>query len=290
MTLFELIDLTKPRFPQGALSKDQVEKLLRHGAYDILNEEKAGTGEAESNNFVQQDIDSILERCSRTVVHDNTGSQSNAGGGTFSKASFKVSKSPDAGGTKESEDVDIEDPDFWKKMLGDPVTAAATESTKKRRRRTETNYAESAFTRNLDATIFENGSSSSETDEDDEDADTEGDGGERTRWGGSSSESQWSKEDAETLLKSILTYGYGNLPWDEGMKKLEFGDAYNADEVRFDIAGRLAGKIETYIRRVSSGQADEIFHRSFSSAGSRGRRRGHVVASAEDTDCTGHRE
>jgi hypothetical protein len=99
---------------EGALSKEEVEKLLRHGAYDIFNEEKSGTADAESCAFVQQDIDSILERRAKTIVHDNTGSNSAAAGGTFSKASFKAPKTPDpkkSGETGESMDVDIDDPE-----------------------------------------------------------------------------------------------------------------------------------------------------------------------------------
>jgi len=98
-------------FLQGTLSKEEVENLLRHGAYDIFNEEKVGDGEAASNAYVEQDIDSILERHSRTVVHENTGSNSKAAGSTFSKATFSASTP----GTKgKTEEIDIEDPDFWK--------------------------------------------------------------------------------------------------------------------------------------------------------------------------------
>ena len=102
---------------EKALTKKEIEKLLRHGAYGILSEEKDGTGEAASNDFVQQDIDTILERRSRTVVHDNTGSHSKAAGGTFSKARFSSASS---GGKKSAaEDIDIEDPNFWTKMVGE---------------------------------------------------------------------------------------------------------------------------------------------------------------------------
>ena len=102
---------------EGAMTKDEIEKLLRHGAYDIMNEHKAGTAEAESNAFKEQDIDSILSRRSRKVVHDNTGSGSKAAGGTFSKASF-VNKTPSkkgdtVDGQTATEDVDVNDPDFW---------------------------------------------------------------------------------------------------------------------------------------------------------------------------------
>jgi hypothetical protein len=80
----------------------------QNGAYDIFKEDKEGASEKESNDFVSQDIDSILERRATTVVHENTGSNSNAAGGTFSKASFKNTNSDAA-------EVDVDDPDFWTK-------------------------------------------------------------------------------------------------------------------------------------------------------------------------------
>jgi hypothetical protein len=104
----------------GALSKEEVERLLRLGAYGIFSEDKEGA-DAESNNFVEQDIDTILERRARTVVHDSTSGQ-NAAGGTFSKARF--SAAPQAGEGKKStnEDVSIDDPQFWQ-VRGSSVVA-----------------------------------------------------------------------------------------------------------------------------------------------------------------------
>jgi hypothetical protein len=97
-----------------ALSKEEVERLLRLGAYGIFSEEEGA--ETESNNFVEQDLDTILERRARTVVHENTGTQ-NAAGGAFSKARF--SAAPQAGEGKKStkEDVSIDDPLFWQVRL-----------------------------------------------------------------------------------------------------------------------------------------------------------------------------
>ena len=85
------------------LNKEEVERLLKHGAYDIFKEDKDGTSEKESSDFVSQDIDSILERRTKTVIHENTGSKSNAAGGTFSKASFKNTNSDGI----DAADVDI---------------------------------------------------------------------------------------------------------------------------------------------------------------------------------------
>ena len=107
------------------MTKEEVERLLRHGAYDIFNEDKEGSAEAESKDFVEQDIDSILSRRSRKIVHGNTGSGSSAAGGTFSKASFVNKSTPSKGGDGENnggtsrDDIDINDPDFSMKMVGE---------------------------------------------------------------------------------------------------------------------------------------------------------------------------
>jgi len=179
---------------------------------------------------VQQDIDSILQRFSRKVVHDNTGSQSNAAGGTFSKASFKVAKSPDANGAKNTaDDVDIEDPDFWKKMLGDAKAEEASSGLKKRRR-TETNYAESSFTKVLDESLFVESVDSDDDGDEDEDFDETS---ERTRWGGSADKNEWRKEDVEKLVRLIGTFGYMTIPWDDFEKRLGFSGRYSSTEVRF---------------------------------------------------------
>lgn len=220
------------RSTQGSLSKEEIEKLLRHGAYDIFNEEAAGTAEAESNDFVHQDIDSILLGRSRTVVHDNTGSKSNAAGGTFSKARFKAAKTPDTAkgkGKHEDIDIDIEDPDFWKKMVGESsIEEEVDDSLSKRRHRTETNYSEREYMKQLETTLklsdAENNSDS------DSYADEEGDEtSERCRWGGSSS-SEWKKEHVESLIASLLLFGY-SVDWDQSLKRLEFGSEVDSVKV-----------------------------------------------------------
>ena len=136
---------------QGTLSKEEVENLLRHGAYDIFNEEKAGDGEAASNAFVEQDIDSILERHSRTVIHEKTGITGKAAGSTFSKATFSAST---PGTNRGVEEVDIEDPDFWKKMLGEPTGEAGENDdilVPGKRARKVANYCEEEYDKRMSA-------------------------------------------------------------------------------------------------------------------------------------------
>lgn len=242
------------------MTKEEVERLLRHGAYDIFNEEKAGSTDAESNDFVQQDIDSILERRSKTFVHDNTGSNSNAAGGTFSKASFKAPKTPASGqGKGQTDDVDIDDPEFWKKMVGEAkVDDNDILTTEKKRKRTQADYSEKSYDQELNGNLLlsdasDDGSDSDSSDEDEwsvqegaaspDSQDSTGLPGqpikklvkikkERTKWGGSKA-NQWDQKDAQKLLKTLQTYGYGNLPWDQFIEKASIDTKkFDAEEVR----------------------------------------------------------
>ena len=126
----------------AAMTKDEVEKLLRRGAYDIFNEEKTGSSERESSLFEAQSIDDILARRTKTVVYQNTGSKSNAAGSTFSKASF-TAVHDDADREGNVDDVDIEDPDFWKKVVGEGKVeeASAIDLSGKKRKRNATRYS-----------------------------------------------------------------------------------------------------------------------------------------------------
>jgi hypothetical protein len=238
------------------MTKEEVERLLRHGAYDIFNEEKAGTAESESNDFVQQDIDSILARRSKTVVHENTGTGSSAAGGTFSKASFRAPKTPNGAETKgTTDDIDIDDPDFWKKMVGEEHLNAGfgDDLAGKKRKRNKTNYSERDFDQKIEGAIVmsdDGGSSSSaefDSDSDDESlqdgsphsikdlADSDAGkaaappvpGATKPRGKkikkrkkekarwGGSGMDEWSKSDVNVLLKALHSYGYGNHSWED---------------------------------------------------------------------------
>lgn len=219
---------------QGALSKDEVEKLLRHGAYDIFSEDKAGEGEAESNAFAQQDIDSILQRRSHIVVHENTGSKSNASGGTFSKASFKP-KIHDPDNKRNDDDIDIEDPDFWKKMIGEGSVGDDDEIAAGRRPRAQKNYSENDYQRRLEKSLTMDNeveiSGESSGDSDADDYAPNGDSQERLQWGGSLA-SEWRKDDVESLVKSLCTFGYGRMPWELFAQRSALTKEYNISEVR----------------------------------------------------------
>lgn len=224
---------------QGTLSKEEVENLLRHGAYDIFNEDKAGDGEAASNAFGEQDIDSILERHSRTVVHENTGSVNKAVGSTFSKATFSAAAS---GVNGKDEEIDIEDPDFWKKIIGEGIGDDTNDMIlSDRRQRAHANYSERAYSQQLDEQILL-------SDDDGDESDSDGDIGEdlvkvdgrheRIQWGGNAP-SDWKKDDVENLIKVLSTFGYGQIPWESFAQRVGLEKDYGIFQVCLVLTTRL---------------------------------------------------
>jgi hypothetical protein len=146
------------------MSKKEIESLLKHGAYDIFREESEGRSEEESRRFCDADIDQILER-STVVVHRGdaaNGDEDQPAGGdpssrathsknlggalnSFSKASFVSSK-------ESSNDVALDDPRFWEKVVGLSSSKRESDSefeitdagpVKKRRKRTCTTLVRS---------------------------------------------------------------------------------------------------------------------------------------------------
>ncbi|EGZ22731.1 hypothetical protein PHYSODRAFT_388148, partial [Phytophthora sojae] len=99
--------------PNDRMSKEEIENLLKHGAYEMFKEQES-EAEAASKKFGEESIDQILSR-STTIVHDPTrdadGNEKKNAMSSFSKATFVSSTNPD-------EEVDIDDPNFWTKVIG----------------------------------------------------------------------------------------------------------------------------------------------------------------------------
>ena len=85
------------------MSKAEAEALLKYGAYDFFKDEREGKIDERSKAFCEADIDQILENNSKVILVDHEG------GSSFSKASFV---------TNTSDEVDINDPNFWVKYVG----------------------------------------------------------------------------------------------------------------------------------------------------------------------------
>lgn len=91
---------------KDGLQAKEIDELLKRGAYDIFRDD-----DTEQTEFVEADIDAIMQRSAHKISYEGVtaNSISNSLGG-FSKATFVSAN--------EQEDVDINDPDFWKKAVG----------------------------------------------------------------------------------------------------------------------------------------------------------------------------
>ena len=123
----------------AALSNDDIENLLKHGAYEMFREEKEGKAEAASRQFSEATLDQILSRSTKIIhgpsVTTNTDDNGNASepsndnqkpgssSSLFSKATF-VSSNNDP----ESAELELNDPDFWTKVVGLPSKPIILES------------------------------------------------------------------------------------------------------------------------------------------------------------------
>ena len=185
-------------------------------------------------------------------MHENTGSNSNAAGGTFSKASFKNTNSDGVA----SVEVDVDDPDFWTKVVGDAKEEEDQQLGK--RKRAQHSYSEKEYLKRLDAQIKDgivgsdaddNASMSSEWSaekndiSDDESLHHDNEAlnvivratkfkeKERYTWGGSG-RCEWKQSDAENVLKVLGNFGYGTVPWEKFNALLSISKSMKLDEIK----------------------------------------------------------
>ena len=112
---------------QAALKIDskEMEKLLREGAYAVLLEDNND----EENEFMKQNIDDILNQRAHTIVTEGAKpteswlNKQNEGKNKRNKAKKEVFTGDSA---SEFAEVDVTDPDFWRKVLPDLVIIAIT--------------------------------------------------------------------------------------------------------------------------------------------------------------------
>ena len=117
LLLFPLYNIGGDDNPSTNMSKltiQEIDELLKKGAYDVFREEN-NNNNTEQSDFVEADLDTILARRSTKLIYDNNNSNNKSTLGSFSKASFI---SNHGNNSNKEEDVDINDPDFWKKIIG----------------------------------------------------------------------------------------------------------------------------------------------------------------------------
>ena len=85
---------------------------MRYGAYDVFSKgNESSDANSESRSFVEEDIETILMRRTERRVHN-----ANNKGFNFNMATFNAGKD-DSFPHDQSPDIDVDDPDFWLKIL-----------------------------------------------------------------------------------------------------------------------------------------------------------------------------
>ena len=208
----------------AALTKTEVEELLKKGAYGaLMDDENAG------DKFCEEDIEDILMKRSQVITHQEEK------GSTFSKATFSSADT--------DQDISIDDPDFWKKWAKKAQIEEVDEKTRlmmvEPRKRTQINY------NNVDSNMTTMSDESSSEDEnegrmsrtrdqkikDKRRSLLQGNGKEgsrrnrrgRSMWDGDDDDymeterdveyGSWSKSDLFRLEKAVMTFGWGR--WEE---------------------------------------------------------------------------
>lgn len=245
----------KNKLKASGPSKEEIEHLLKHGAYEIFKEEKDGDAEAASKRFSEESIDQILSRSTK-IVHDPKadGDGKKSLMSSFSKATFVSSTNPD-------EQVALDDPDFWTKVIGlQEVEEKPIEPSplKKRRRQPVKSYLmddsdgeNNTFRRNAkkpkslqekDNEEYVISDDSEDSDDDDEDEDMEDEDFERSGPGGAGAAAAKKKERqmkssippismyTERIAELLATYGYGR--WDDMIKNYNALKFYTVDELK----------------------------------------------------------
>lgn len=169
---------SKKKISKAQESKE-IDELLKRGAYDVFRDD-----DTESEQFCAADIDQILQRSSQVVQYEQQAKSS------FSKASFVSATT--------SDDVDLDDPDFWKKAVGlsEPDPTELEGNLPIQRKRTRVNR----FGANLGYYSDEDEDDVQSVDKDAEKKDVE-DKKETAR--------EWTANGRDRLQRAIMHYGFG---------------------------------------------------------------------------------
>jgi hypothetical protein len=207
------------------LDKNQLNSLLKFGAYDLTKDDD------KAKKFCEEDIDKILEKA--TVIRTEV-----AGMSSFSKATFAS--------TNTNPDVSLDDPDFWKKML--PNFKANNEEeeddTKKSRRRV-TRYAAKV----------EAQSSSSEDEEGESSSD---DYVNNTQSNDSKLDRPiWSQQDHKHIRNVLPQFGYGR--WEKIREQAKI--PYSIEDVHayaYSYAKKICDKLQLplpqFLRKINNSE------------------------------------
>eukprot|EP00939_MAST-03C_sp_MAST-3C-sp1_P000779 g779.t1 len=98
-------------------NKDEIERLLRHGAYGQFAGD-AKESEKRSQAFCDADIDTILQNNSRVHLWEGSKDKASSSSSSSSMPALNFSKATFVGGTGTDASLDVTDENFWTQVLG----------------------------------------------------------------------------------------------------------------------------------------------------------------------------
>jgi hypothetical protein len=165
----------------SAMGKDDINRLLRRGAYDVFNED-----DSAADAFTAENIENIMARRTKTITTGGTG---DTGPSAFSKATFAAESDSNFG-----DETWLNDKEFWKKLLPDAASKPNPDIIYEPRRRRQVQRFQPGETSD-----DENGDQDSESDEVDLTEEKLGPDGRKL----------WNKSERHRFHRALLTYGYG---------------------------------------------------------------------------------
>ncbi|KAL7692792.1 putative chromodomain-helicase-DNA-binding protein [Plasmopara halstedii] len=165
-----------------AQESKEIDELLKRGAYDVFRDD-----DTAGEQFCELDIDQILQRSSQIVQYTEQAQSS------FSKASFVSATT--------SNDVDLDDPDFWNKAVGltEPEPVETEDLLPQQRKRTRV------------ARFGDGGNLSDDSISDDEyeQEKREKEKEDRERVEEKVAPREWTQNGRDRLQRALMHYGFG---------------------------------------------------------------------------------
>ncbi|KAF4318613.1 hypothetical protein BBO99_00007232 [Phytophthora kernoviae] len=170
-----------------AQESKEIDELLKRGAYDVFRDD-----DSAGEQFCAADIDQILQRSSQIIKYTEQAQSS------FSKASFVSATT--------SDDVDLDDPEFWKKAVGitEPDPAGIEDLLPQQRKRTR-------VARFGDGGTFSDGSISDDEYEQEKREKEK----EEQRLEEKNVPREWTQNGRDRLQRALMHYGFGRLACDQ---------------------------------------------------------------------------
>eukprot|EP00736_Rhodelphis_marinus_P006316 Rmarinus@m.22515 len=232
---------TEKQADKTQMTNKDIDRLLKHGAYGVYIQDD----DEEANKFCEEDIDSILQRRTKTIAE--VGME----GGAFSKANF-------ISNAAQENKIDVHDPEFWEKINPDAFMQQEDDLLYQPRVRRQTQrYGIDAFEDDEDDETYK---PPKDDDDEEEVAGKRGVGappGNRRK--------RWTKKERHAVTRALQALGYGQ--WEairemSGLSKRTLADLEAYANAYINLCGgytEFKEKNEARILQIVQGKSPNPF-------------------------------